>query len=219
MHAWKFECVCFSVYARVNLLVFCGWVSSNKHCTLFYSDPTRRQKQQAQPHLIICNGNSHHYHNILFRQTFRFPGGRPIRDQNDLRSTHKHCQSQWEAYGWCLVAEKRLCKHIHHSTHDWAHVATTRFPLLPLSIQHILIQNEDFHGLHRGIFNVVDQGWRGKRKAGKQCVLICMHYMLAFCHVFVSVASRVWVHVGVSSTSRGKCCSLKNYIISHLKKN
>lgn len=128
-----FLCLCMCEFT-------CFWVSSNRHCTLFYSDPTRRHKQQAQPHLIICNGNSLHYHNILFQQTFRFPGGRPIGDKNG----------------------------------DWTHVTSTLFPLLPLSIQQVLIYDAGFHGLHRGIFLC---SWpRMKRKAeGREAERAYMH--------------------------------------------
>ncbi len=114
MHAWTSVCV-FLCLCMCEFTCFCGWVNSNMHCTLFYSDPTRRHKQRAQPHLIICNGNSLHFHNILFQQTFRYQE----EDQSEIRTvrvSQKHCQCQWGVYGGCLVAEKRKCKHIHHST-------------------------------------------------------------------------------------------------------
>lgn len=71
MRAWTFVCV-FLCLCMCEFACFCGWVSSNRHCTLFYSNPTRRHKQQAQPHFIICNGNSLHYHAIPFRKLFDF---------------------------------------------------------------------------------------------------------------------------------------------------
>jgi len=122
-------CSCVSLFMHVWIRV-----SSNKHCTLFYSDPTSRQKQQAQPYLIICNGNSHHYHEytIVVNRLSDFQE----EGQSDTRmiwETHTNfAKANGKRKGACLVAGKRLCKHIHHSTHDWAHVVTTPVPSAPI---------------------------------------------------------------------------------------
>ncbi len=207
-------CVCFCL-CMCEFTCFCGWVNSNMHCTLFYSDPTRRHKQRAQPHLIICNGNSLHYHNILFQQTFRFPGGRPIGDKNGASITETLPMPMGSVRGVLGGWKKEM--QAYSSQHMTGHMlrppcslcSPCLYSRVSYRMQTSMVSIEDF-------FNVAGQGWRGKRKAGKQSVLICMHFMLALCHVFVSVSSRVWEHVGVSSTSREKCCSLKNYIISNL---